>query len=160
METARRGQDRNDPKKKDKQRAGSFKEIKLFWENFSAGKQSVCKTTQMPQKEKIDSKPWSNITPSGETYSGFGIDRKTLNIDTIFKDDESICSGLERSQNMNALEISKARTTLSLLQNVSRIGRQPEERPEITSNINMLHGGNQFESTMGMLHIHEALCLR
>lgn len=160
METARRGQDRNDPEKKDQQRAGIFKEIKSFWENISAGKQSVCKTTQMPQKEKINSKQWNNITTSGETYSGHGIDRKTPNIDKIFKDDESICSGLDRSQNINASEIPKTKTTISPLQNVSRIGRQPEETPEITSNMNMLQRGNQFESTLGRLHLHETLCLR
>lgn len=160
METARRGQARNDPEEKDKQRAGSFKEIKSFWENFFAGKQSVCKTTQMPQKEKINSKQWSNIKPSGETYSGLGIDRKTPNVDKILKDDESICSGLDRSQSINASEIPKTKTTISLLQNVSRIGRQPEERSEITSNMNMLHRGNQFESAFGRLHLHETLCLR
>lgn len=160
METARRGQDRNDPEKKDKQRAGNFKEIKSSWENFFAGKQSDCKTTQMQQKEKIDSKQLSKITSSGETYSGHVTDRKTFNIDTIFKDDESICSGLDRSQNMNASEIPKTKTTISPLQNESRIGRQPKERPEITSNMNMLHGGNQFESTLRRLYLHETLCLR
>lgn len=160
METARRGQYRNDPEKKDQQRPKNFKEIKSFWENFSAGKPSVCKTTKMPQKEKIDSKQWNNITPSGETDSGHGIDGKTFNIDKIFKDDKSICSGLDRSQNINASEIPKTKTTISPLQNLSRIGRQPEERPAITSNMNMLHRGNQFESTLGRLHLHETLCLR
>lgn len=158
-----KGQGKNDPKKKYKQRAEHFQKIKSFWENFSAGKHSVCKTTQMPQKEKIEigGKEWRNITPSGKTYSRHVTDRKTSNIyiDNIFKDDKSICSGLDRSQNIIPSEIPKTKTTISLLQK-SLIRRQPEERPEITSNMNMLHGGNQFESTLRRLHLHETLCLR
>lgn len=161
-EIDRKGQERNDPKKKYKQRAENFKEIKSFWENLSAGKHSVCETTQMPQKEKIEigRKQWSNITPSGKTYSGHVTDRKTSNIDKILKDDESICSGLDRSQNIYASEIPKTKTTINPLQYVPWSGRQPEERPEITSNMNMLHGGNPFESTLRRLHLHETLCLR
>lgn len=155
-------QERNDPKKKYKQRAEHFKKIKSFLENCSASKHSDCKTTQMPQKEKIEigSKEWRNLTPSGKTDSWHVTDRKTSNIDNIFKDDKSISSGLERSQNIIASEIPKTKTTISLLQNLSLIGQQPEERPEITSNMNMLHGGNQFESTLRRLHLHETLCSR
>lgn len=148
-----KGQERNDPQKKYKQRAEHFKKIKSFWENCSDGKHSVCKTTQMPQKEKneIGSKEWRNLTPPGKTDSGHVTERKTSNIDKIFKDDKSICSGLDRSQNIIAPE---------MLQNLSLNERQPEERPEITSTMNMLHGGNQFETTLRRLHLHETLCLR
>uniref|UniRef100_K1Q3D2 Uncharacterized protein n=1 Tax=Magallana gigas TaxID=29159 RepID=K1Q3D2_MAGGI len=92
-------QERNDPKKKYKQRAEHFKKIKSFFENCSDSKHSDCKTTQMSQKEKIEigSKEWRNLTPSGKTDSGHVTDRKTSNIDNIFKDDKSICSGLERN---------------------------------------------------------------
>lgn len=139
-----------------KKRAEHFKEIQSFWENFSSGKHSVCKTTQMQQKEEIGSKQWRNITFCRKTHT----DRKTSNIDKIFKDDESVCSRLDISQYINASEIPKTKKTVSLLQNVSTIRRQPEERPEITSNMNMLHRGNQFESTLGKLHLYETLCLR
>lgn len=165
-EIVRKGQERNDLEKKNKQRPKNFKEIKSFWETFSASNHSVCKTTQMPQKEniKIGSKQGSNITPSGKTNSGNVTDRKTPDIDEQFKDDE-LCPGLDRSQNMNASETPKTETTESSLQNVysqnvSRIGRQPEERQEITSNMNMLHGANQFESTLRRLHVYGTLCLR
>lgn len=143
MEIVRKGQERNDREKKDKQTTGNFKEIKSFWETLSVDKHSVWKTTQIPQKEKIKigSKQGSNITPSGKTYSGNVTDRKTPNIDEQFKDDE-LCPGLDRSRNM------------------SRIGRQPEKRPEITSKMNMLHGANQFESTLRRLHVHGTLCFR
>lgn len=83
-----------------------------------------------------------------------GIDRKTPNIDTIFKDNES---GLDISQNINASKFLKTKTTLNPLQNVFEIGRQPEDKPEITSNINMLHGENQFESALRRLHVHGTL---
>lgn len=166
MEIVRKGQERNDREKKDKQTTGNFKEIKSFWETLSVDKHSVWKTTQIPQKEKIKigSKQGSNITPSGKTYSGDVTDRKTPNIDEQFKDDE-LCPGLDRSRNMNASEIPKTKTTISSLQNVpsqnvSRIGRQPEKRPEITSKMNMLHGANQFESTLRRLHVHGTLCFR
>lgn len=86
-----------------------------------------------------------------------GFDRKTPNIDTIFKDNESICSGLDISQNINASKFLKTKTTLNPLQNVFEIGRQPEYKPEITSNINMLHGENQFESALRRLHVHGTL---
>lgn len=83
-----------------------------------------------------------------------GIDRKTPNIDTIFKDNES---GLDISQNINASKFLKTKKTLNPLQNVFEIGRQPEDKPEITSNINMLHGENQFESALRRLHVHGTL---
>lgn len=83
-----------------------------------------------------------------------GIDRKTPNIDTIFKDNES---GLDISQNINASKFLKTKTTLNPLQNVFEIGRQPEDKLEITSNINMLHGENQFESALRRLHVHGTL---
>lgn len=137
-----------------------------FWDTFSSGKHSVYKTTQMPQKEKIKikigSKQWGNITPSGKktTYSGHVTDRKTPNINKIFEDDESMCAGLDRSQNMNASEFPKTNTTIISLQNVSGIERRPEDRTEMTSNMNMLYGANQFESTVRWLHVHGTLCLR
>lgn len=133
------------------------------WDTFSSGKHSVCQTTQMQQKEKIKigSKQWGNITPFGKkTYSGHVTDRKTPNIDKIFKDDESMCSGLDRSQNINASEFPKTNTIIIPLQNVSGIGRQPKDRPEMTSNMNMLYGANQIESTLRRLHVHGTLCLR
>lgn len=48
-------------KKKCKQRAEHFKELQSFWENFFAAKYSVCKTTQMQQKEEIGSKQLPNV---------------------------------------------------------------------------------------------------
>lgn len=49
----------------------------------------------------------------GKINNGNVIDRKILDIDEEFKDDE-LCLGLDRSQNMNVLEILKIEIIESL----------------------------------------------